>query len=159
VPSRANFIIPTRRFYKEFNFDAPSDLAGLFLILYNYPPKHLKLDLTLFSSFPWLYWPLQRIWLIKCDFMRKWIFAPRSVNKNQVEKIFARNLNGFSRFMKKGEFRKLFHSTWNLRLDNVWYIFLWSTKDRLGIVILNQLITSHSSIDLDSTWRQLTLFG
>jgi hypothetical protein len=36
--------IPARRVYKEFNFDAPNEIGGVFLILYNYPPKHLKLD-------------------------------------------------------------------------------------------------------------------
>jgi hypothetical protein len=42
----------TRRVYKEFNFDAPNEIGGVFLILYNYPPKHLEVGSTLLCYFP-----------------------------------------------------------------------------------------------------------
>jgi hypothetical protein len=48
----ANSGIPTRRVYKEFNFETPNEIAGLFLILYNYPPNLLKLDRRFSFTFP-----------------------------------------------------------------------------------------------------------
>ena len=47
---RANFRIPIRRVYKEFNFDAPNEIGLLFLIMDNYPQRNSIAVLSLHSN-------------------------------------------------------------------------------------------------------------